>query len=83
MARCHRLWKTAAAAAWVLCVSLAGCTSLHDYVHNGFKVGPNCGTPVGADWPTAGSTRPSFAWRRIPNWSSTGGPSFTIPSSIS
>ena len=46
MARCHRLWKTAAAAAWVLCVSLAGCTSLHDYVHNGFKVGPNCGTPV-------------------------------------
>ena len=20
---------------------LAGCTSLHDYIHNGFKVGPN------------------------------------------
>ena len=31
-----------AAAAVVL--SLSGCTSIHDYVHNGFKVGPNyCG----------------------------------------
>jgi NodT family efflux transporter outer membrane factor (OMF) lipoprotein len=26
-------------------IALAGCTSLRDYVHNGFKVGPNYGTP--------------------------------------
>src|SRR5205085_12122398 len=28
-----------------LVVSLSGCTSLHDYVHNGFKVGPNYHQP--------------------------------------
>ncbi|MCY2994719.1 MAG: TolC family protein, partial [Planctomycetota bacterium] len=33
--------------------SLGGCTSLHEYVHNGFKVGPNyCppGAPVAEHW---------------------------------
>jgi NodT family efflux transporter outer membrane factor (OMF) lipoprotein len=32
---------------WTSCavVFLTGCTSLHDYVHNGFKVGPNYGKP--------------------------------------
>ena len=37
----------------VLALSLCGCTSFHDYVHNGFKVGPNyCqpAAPVAQQW---------------------------------
>src|SRR5690349_14818436 len=36
---------------------LAGCTPWSDYVHNGFKVGPNYGrpaAPVARDWIDAG-----------------------------
>ncbi len=36
-----------------LLVAVAGCTSLSQYVHNGFKVGPNHATPAAAvadDW---------------------------------
>ena len=37
----------AIAAASVLAVCLSGCTSLPDYIHNGFKVGPNyCRPPA-------------------------------------
>jgi outer membrane protein TolC len=32
-------------------LALSGCTSFHDYVHNGFKVGPNYSAPPG---PVAG-----------------------------
>jgi NodT family efflux transporter outer membrane factor (OMF) lipoprotein len=37
----------------VVILSVTGCTSLHDYVHNGFKVGPNyCppAAPVAEHW---------------------------------
>jgi hypothetical protein len=42
---------------------LAGCTSWSDYIHNGFKVGPNYGgrqppsLNIGSTRPTSGSTR--------------------------
>jgi NodT family efflux transporter outer membrane factor (OMF) lipoprotein len=32
----------------MLALVLSGCTSLHDYVHHGFKVGPNYGRPAAA-----------------------------------
>jgi outer membrane protein TolC len=41
------------AAAAAAAIFLGGCTSLHDYVHNGFKVGPNCcppSAPVAEHW---------------------------------
>jgi NodT family efflux transporter outer membrane factor (OMF) lipoprotein len=41
------------ASALALLGSFGGCTSLHDYVHNGFKVGPNYYPPeaeVGEHW---------------------------------
>jgi NodT family efflux transporter outer membrane factor (OMF) lipoprotein len=43
---------------WIL--TLCGCTSLGEYVHNGFKVGPNYQTPpaaVAPDWIDAADTR--------------------------
>jgi NodT family efflux transporter outer membrane factor (OMF) lipoprotein len=43
-----------------LAISLCGCTSLHDYVHNGFKVGPNyCppAAPVAQQWIDAADKR--------------------------
>lgn len=49
---------TATIAALVL--GLSGCTSLPDYVHNGFKVGPNCGSPranVASQWIDAADIR--------------------------
>jgi len=44
----RKLCRTALAAmAVVVAVSGSGCTSLHDYFHNGFKVGPNyCQPPA-------------------------------------
>jgi len=44
----------------VLVVPLSGCTSLKDYIHNGFKVGPNYGrppAPVAPDWIDAADAR--------------------------
>ena len=61
-------------------LSLAGCTSLSDYVHNGFKVGPNyCPTP--APVANTGSTRPTFRLR-TKKTSADGGRSSTIRRSI-
>jgi NodT family efflux transporter outer membrane factor (OMF) lipoprotein len=43
-----------------LAVSLSGCTSLQEYVQNGFKVGPNYGrppAPVAQDWIDVGDPR--------------------------
>jgi len=43
---------------WLPC--LAGCTSFSDYIHNGFKVGPNYGrppAPVAEDWIDAADKR--------------------------
>jgi NodT family efflux transporter outer membrane factor (OMF) lipoprotein len=44
----------------VLVVPLSGCTSLKDYIHNGFKVGSNYGrppAPVAQDWIDAADAR--------------------------
>ena len=44
----------------VLAISLTGCTSLSDYIHNGFKVGPNyraAAAPVARNWIDAGDVR--------------------------
>jgi NodT family efflux transporter outer membrane factor (OMF) lipoprotein len=44
----------------LLISSLCGCTSLRDYVHNGFKVGPNYArpaAPVAQDWIDANDVR--------------------------
>src|SRR5207244_4418277 len=43
-----------------VCVLTCGCTSLQDYLHNGFKVGPNYGrppAPVAQDWIDAADVR--------------------------
>ena len=45
-------WIVLATAAG-LAISLTGCTSFHDYIHNGLKVGPNyCqpDAPVADHW---------------------------------
>ena len=50
--------RSASGKSWLLCLVLAltamsGCTSWRDYIHNGFKVGPNyCkpAAPVADDW---------------------------------
>ena len=56
--------------------SLAGCTGLKEYVHNGFKVGPNHESPpapVAADWIDAGAPAVSTsgaadcAWWKVVN----------------
>ncbi len=42
--------------AWTaIILALSGCTSFHDYIHNGFKVGPNYARPP-LRWPSTGST---------------------------
>jgi NodT family efflux transporter outer membrane factor (OMF) lipoprotein len=49
-----------AAIALGLCLLTCGCTSLPDYVHNGFKVGPNFArppAPVAKDWIDASDKR--------------------------
>ncbi|HEY2761536.1 MAG TPA: efflux transporter outer membrane subunit, partial [Pirellulales bacterium] len=43
-----------------MALALGGCTSLHDYIHNGFKVGPNYGRPaasVAEQWIDAADKR--------------------------
>ena len=44
----------------LLIVGVAGCTSLRDYIHNGFKVGPNYAppvAPVASNWIDADDSR--------------------------
>jgi NodT family efflux transporter outer membrane factor (OMF) lipoprotein len=44
---------TACLAGLLMALPLSGCTSINDYVHNGFKVGPNYApppVPVAQDW---------------------------------
>ena len=53
LARLHRLQFLRFVTMAALAVCLSGCTSLSDYVHNGFKVGPNyCkpNAPVAEHW---------------------------------
>ncbi len=61
LTRFYRDRFAAIAAASVLAVCLSGCTSLHDYVYNGFKVGPNyCQppAPVAKHWIDAADIHP-------------------------
>src|SRR5436190_13274040 len=44
----------------IVSVLAGGCTTLSDYLHNGFKVGPNYGrppAPVAKDWIDAADVR--------------------------
>jgi NodT family efflux transporter outer membrane factor (OMF) lipoprotein len=59
-----RPWSRACVLAWLAIVlwlpCLAGCTSISEYVRNGFKVGPNYGrppAPVATDWIDAADKR--------------------------
>ena len=60
----------------VLMVMLTGCTSLSEYVHNGFKVGPNYAKPpalVASQWIDAtdvrvrSDTEDLSQWRKVFN----------------
>ena len=58
-----------------LCIALAmcccGCTTLSEYVHNGFKVGPNYGTPdapVASNWIDASDKRVRTASDDLSKW---------------
>ena len=68
-----RATHVAAIAAWLLAaIGLCGCTSFNEYVHNGYKVGPNyCKppAPVAEHWIDADDKRvrssdeePAFWW---------------------
>ncbi len=60
MFRALRPGSAALAAVAAIAVSLTGCTSFKDYVHNGFKVGPNYCKPsaeVAKQWIDAGDPR--------------------------
>ncbi|HLN33203.1 MAG TPA: efflux transporter outer membrane subunit [Gemmataceae bacterium] len=55
-------WPTLACLLGLLAMSITacGCTSVSDYIHNGFKVGPNYGrppAPVAKDWIDADDMR--------------------------
>src|SRR5262245_20002325 len=44
----------------IVCVLTCGCDCLREYIHNGFKVGPNYATPpapVAKDWIDAADAR--------------------------
>ena len=55
----------------LLSISLAGCTSFSEYVHNGFKVGPNYGrppAPVAQHWIDASDKRLSTDDGELGQW---------------
>ena len=63
-------WTTLPAVA-LLVVSLSGCTSFHDYIHNGFKVGPNyCPpkAPVAEHWIDAADVRQPADTESLARW---------------
>jgi outer membrane protein TolC len=71
MLRASRRGMAALAAMVGLAISLSGCTSLKDYVHNGFKVGPNYGTPpapVAEHWIDANDVRVREASDDLSRW---------------
>ncbi|MGD0381990.1 MAG: TolC family protein, partial [Thermoguttaceae bacterium] len=54
-----------------LVVLFTGCTSLHEYVHNGFKVGPNycpVAAPVANNWIDAADVRIRGQCEDISQW---------------
>jgi outer membrane protein TolC len=61
MSRAFQAGLTTVAAVAAVAVCLSGCTGLDQYLHNGFKVGPNyCrpAAPVAEHWIDAADTRP-------------------------
>ena len=71
MCGCYRFGWTTLSAVAVLVVSLTGCTSLHDYLHNGFKVGPNyCppDAPVAEHWIDAADIRQPADTESLARW---------------
>jgi NodT family efflux transporter outer membrane factor (OMF) lipoprotein len=53
-------WRAAIAVAPLLILACCGCTSLPEYIHNGFKVGPNYHkppAPIAQDWIEAANAR--------------------------
>ena len=47
MLRTYNIRQSLFASAALLFVALSGCTSVTEYIHNGFKVGPNyCPPPA-------------------------------------
>ena len=71
--RCPHL-REALCASWLfVCLTggACGCTSLPDYIHNGFKVGPNFKTPpapVAPDWIDAACLRRSTEADDLSKW---------------
>jgi NodT family efflux transporter outer membrane factor (OMF) lipoprotein len=68
-----RGWKDIARLATVvaLAIFLSGCTSMHDYFHNGFKVGPNyhpSGAPVAQQWIDAADPRVQTRSQDLAKW---------------
>jgi NodT family efflux transporter outer membrane factor (OMF) lipoprotein len=68
-----RGWKAIARLATVvaLAILLSGCTSLHDYFHNGFKVGPNYhppGAPIAQQWIDAADPRVQTRSQDLAKW---------------
>lgn len=62
--------KAALAAIAALCC-LSGCTSLSDYIHNGFKVGPNYkkpDAPVAEDWIDSKTSGINTATKDLAGW---------------
>ena len=64
-----RRWRYGGAIALAICLS--GCTSIGDYLHNGFKVGPNYGRPpafVAEQWIDASDRRVHSETDDISQW---------------
>jgi NodT family efflux transporter outer membrane factor (OMF) lipoprotein len=55
----------------VFAASLCGCTPISEYIHNGFKVGPNYKTPpapVAENWIDAADQRVRTDWADLSKW---------------
>src|SRR5437868_9460925 len=55
----------------IACLLAGGCTSVHDYIQNGFKVGPNYGrppAPVAPQWIDASDQRIRSETDDISQW---------------
>jgi NodT family efflux transporter outer membrane factor (OMF) lipoprotein len=71
MSRLCHLQRATLIAILVLAVSTCGCTSLSDYIHNGFKVGPNyCppSAPVASHWIDANDIHVASDQTTICHW---------------
>ena len=68
---CFRFGVGTVAASAIVVVALSGCTSFHDYIHNGFQVGPNyCApqAPVAEHWINADDVRQPGDNESLTHW---------------